>query len=102
MAEVRQFSKRQQEGLLHYVFGIGGTTERSECRHGVFLHYEYARRRRLSRPMPARSLHVRLTKANSGRREELILRPRAAIGLAKLEQGAIGEAPVPISLCRCD
>ena len=31
VTEMRQFSKRQQEGLLHYVFSISRTAQRSKC-----------------------------------------------------------------------
>jgi hypothetical protein len=43
---------------------------------------------------------VRVAKAHAGTPEKLILGRGTAIGLAKLEQRAVGEAPVAISLCR--
>ena len=48
--------------------------DRGERRDRILLHGEHERRRRLSRPMPARSLKTRMTEAHAGGGDELILR----------------------------
>src|SRR5262249_61669023 len=79
------------------VEGEGG--ERTHC---LFLGAEHISRGRFSGPIAARAGRSRVPEPDAGGRDELLLRPRASIGLAELEQRAVAETPVPVALGRAD
>src|ERR1041385_4534827 len=68
--------------------------ERDERSYRVLFRTKHIRRGRFARPMASGAGTSRMSEPDAGRCEELIPRPRAAIGLAKLEQSTVGEAPI--------
>src|SRR4029079_12272425 len=72
--------------------------ERRESGNRVGLGGEHVSVRGFAGPISTRADQCRAAEANAGYARELILGKSAPIGLPKLEQGAVGEASVTISL----
>ena len=81
---------------------VGREAEHVEERERVGLGVEGRDRRRLRRPVPAAAFRPRRAAADAGGGDQLILRPVAAIDLADLEEGEIGEAAIGVALRRRD
>src|SRR6516225_4165365 len=76
--------------------------EACERRHRIGLGSERIRSRGFAGPVAARAHKRRMAEAHACSDNELILWEGTTIGLADLEQRAVGKAAIAVALCRGD